>query len=261
MNNPNPRTLSNVSIQDILPTGFNYTANTAKLNNVDINATQITITASNLNISLGNMPANTSWIVKYQVAVTSGAPIGNAINKAIATSDTATSTQSQAIVVVRAPVIVVPTKPLVLTKQANLTTVKVGDTVRFTLTVSNPNATSISNAVLNDILPQGLIYNIGSAKYKSNPITAITSNGLSFSLGNLPADSISTLVYETVVDNAAPGSELINQATITANDTKANSNTAKATVTLLNDSINISKKADTATSKYWRYCYLHSHFK
>ena len=67
-------------------------------------------------------------------------------------------------------------------------------------------------------------------------------------MGNIPANTVSTLVYETIVDSAAPGSELINQATITTNDPKANSNTAKATVTLLNDSINIDKKADTTSA-------------
>ena len=93
--NPNNHALNNVRIQDTLPAGLNFQAGTAKLNNANLNNSQVTYSGSQLSFTLGNMPANTSWTVTYDVDVnTSGA----VTNRAVAESDTATSSQAQATV-------------------------------------------------------------------------------------------------------------------------------------------------------------------
>ena len=244
VNNPNAGTLNNVSIEDTLPTGLVYQAGTAKLNNAGINASQISNTGTDLVISLGNIPANTSWTVSYQVAVTASAPITTAINRAIVKSDTATSTQSQAPVAITAPIL-----PLSLSKLANTSTSKIGDLIRFTLAVKNENSVTINNARIVDILPLGLTYNVGSALLNNNPIVANTSNGLTFTIGNIPASTEWLLTYDTTVTNTATSNTLTNQASVSSDEPKANSGIAKATVEIINGEIQISKKADTVNAK------------
>ena len=96
LQNPNPRVLTNVVIQDSLPTGLNYIANSAKLNNVVISTSQISSSPASLILNIGDMPANSSWILSYRTNISAATPIGNAINKVIAITDTVTSTQAQA---------------------------------------------------------------------------------------------------------------------------------------------------------------------
>jgi len=237
--NPTPRVLTNVSIQDTLPTGFIYQTDSAKLNSVGIDSNGITITGNTLTINLGTIPADTSWNITYQVNVSNITPVGNAINTAFATSDTATSSQTQANVVVSEPIVI---SPLKLTKTANKQNVKVGETIRYTLLITNDNNVSITGAVAEDLLPQGLEYLVGSAKLDGDPITANVGTDLSFNLGDITANSVSTLIYDVKVNTASNNiRELINTANITANDSQANSNTASANITVIDDTLALTK--------------------
>ncbi len=243
VNNPNSGTLSNVRIEDTLPTGLIYQTGTAKLNNVLLNTSQVSNSGNNLVIDLANIPANTVWTVSYQVNVTTAAPVGNAINRATVISDTATSTQAQASVAITAPIL-----PLLLSKQANTSNAKIGDLIRFTLAVKNENSVTINNTKIKDILPLGLSYMAGSAQLNNNPISADTSNGLAFSLGNIPASTTWTVIYDATLTNTVNSNTVTNQASVTSDEPKANSEIAKATIEIVNDNIEISKNADKTSA-------------
>ncbi len=120
------------------------------MNNTDLVASQVDNSGPDLVITLGNIPANTGWTVKYQVNITNNTAIGNAINRATVKSGTATSGESQAQVTINPQ-----TEPLVLSKQANVENVKIGDTVSFNLTITNNNVKTINNIKVDDTLPQG----------------------------------------------------------------------------------------------------------
>jgi len=92
--NPNNHVLNNIVIQDTLPAGLVYQTGSSTLNTANINHTNINLVGSLLSITLGTMPANSTWKVSYK-AVPNIA--GNAlVNNAIVISDTATSSQAQA---------------------------------------------------------------------------------------------------------------------------------------------------------------------
>ena len=243
--NPNPRVLTNVIIQDNLPTGLTYVPNTAKLNAADINSNQITSAASSLSINIGDIPANTSWNISYQVHVSASTPIGNATNKAIAVADTVTSTQAQANVRINPPIIIVPVtplNPLILDKKSNVNEVTVGDTITYTLLIRNDNSRSVIGAKVTDLLPNGLEFITGSAQYNNLPITANVGNELDFNLGNIPANSTTELTYNATVNTIEGNTRTLkNTAAVTANDPKANSNTDSATVNIIDDIILITK--------------------
>ena len=73
------------------------------------------------------MPASAIWTITYQAKVSETTPLESAINQAVAFSDEATSSPAQAsvnIYKIVVPAQEVPTVPLKLNKQANLSTVK-----------------------------------------------------------------------------------------------------------------------------------------
>ena len=243
--NPNPRPLTNVIIKDNLPTGFIYQTNSAKINNIVINSNDINILNNDITLNLGTVPANTVLNITYQTSISTNTPEGNATNKAIADSDTATSLQVQSNVVISNPVVVMP---LVLTKTVDVQDVKIGDTVRYTLTIQNNNGFVISDAVVKDLLPDGLVYIDGSATFDGTTISATVSNEITFNLGGVTANTTSTLIYDVTVNSLTNNSRLlVNSASVTAANTQANSNTASASVNLVDDSLTITKTT-TATN-------------
>ena len=141
--------------------------------------------------------------------------------------------------------VVIPTIPLVIDKQANVETANIGDTILFTIKISNPNSKDIPAIKVEDLLPVGLEIKTASATLNHNSVAADISNGLTFHLGNIPANSEWLLSYEAVVKNTITSRELINQATATSTDIKANSNTDSVTVNIIDDVISLDKSADT----------------
>jgi len=246
--NPNPRVLSNVIIQDTLPTGLNYINNTAKLNATDIDSNQIITFSNMLSINIGDIPAFTTWNISYQVNISSVTTIGNNINKAIAIADTVTSSQAQANVVINEPVVVIPLNPLVIEKTSDKTDVSLNDVVSFSIIINNNNSEVVTGAVVNDVLPNGLEYISGSAKFNGSEITANVANQLGFNIGDLSANSSAELTYDVLVRSVENNSRsLTNTASVIADDTDANSNLDSATINVINDALLLNKT--TTSSK------------
>ena len=237
LQNPNPRVLNNVSIQDSLPAGLTYIANSAQLNGTVINTSQISSSGNTLLINMGSFPANFTWNISYQTNISETTPIGNAVNTAIASSDTATSSPAQASVIIEAPLV-----PLVLSKHANKSEVKIGENISYTLTIKNDNTNEILNAIANDQLPIGLTFVPGSALLNGNPVLVDNTNGLSFLLGTIDASSTATLTYGATVNTPIDNSRsLINTANVITEDEDANSNTSSVTVNIVNDVLLLTK--------------------
>lgn len=238
--NPNSSVLENLVVQDILPSGLSYVTGTAKLNSGVIPNSGVLYSGNLLKLSLGSIPANSAWIVNYQLqALTEGVKL----NKATVSSDTATSEISQASVDVTKSA-VIPTKPLTISKQANTQKASLGDVIEYHLTIGNPNNIAINSSVLNDSLPVGLVFVTNSALLNNTPVTANTSNGLSFNLGTIPANAQWTLSYKTELVSVNGSNSLINSAYLTTGDTAANSDTATASVEVTDEKILINKSAN-----------------
>ena len=245
VSNPNNTPLTNVKIEDTLPSGITYQSSSATLNNTPLNTNQVLLTGNQLTLLMGTIPANSNWVVTYQAKAIS---TGNKVNRAIAYADSATSQLSQSTtnIIVRPPTGPSIT-PLILTKKAHKSRAKTGDLIHYTLTIKNNNTVSITNAKINDILPVGLNYISGSATLNDTPVTKSTSENLSFTLGNIPANSHWVLKYDVTVGET-PLNYLINKATITTDLPRANSNTAEETIAISHDNILISKKANKLLS-------------
>lgn len=244
--NPNDHELTNVNITDTLPTGLLYKDLSARLNNNLLNASNVTYSSNDLQLTLGNIPANSIWSVDYKVTVSSTTPAGSAINQARVISDTAVSTVSQATVNISlAP----PADPLLLEKSADTSAAKIGDVIRYSLNIRNNNTYEIDNIRIEDTLPSGVQYQIGSTVLNGPAInevviTADTNNGLVFPLGNIPANTVWTLQYNAKIEQNIESLSLVNLAQVTADDSNANSATAQVNVDVINDNIILTKQAN-----------------
>lgn len=255
--NPNPRVLENVVIRDTLPTGLVYVQNSARIDGTKIDSDQINTTTNTLLLKLGTIPANTRWVISYQTNVTASTPIGNTINKAVVITDTVTSSQAQANVRINPPIVIVPVKPLtavVLDKKASSNEVKIGDTVTYTLSVTNNNPRTVEGASIKDILPDGVSFVEGSAQFNNQAIAPIRNSDedkqLNFRLGNLRANTSAVLSYKVLVKSVTSNSRaLVNSASVTATDTKANSNTATATIKVVDDVLPLTKTTTSTRVK------------
>jgi large repetitive protein len=87
-----------------------------------------------------------------------------------------------------------------------------GDTVRFTITLMNPNGVSATNVVVIDDLPAGLA--LQGVTSTAGTVT-LAQQKLTFTVGTLAANSNATLTLTTVV-LAVPG-PVVNTASYTAN--------------------------------------------
>ena len=241
--NPNSNSLSNVVIKDTLSTGLIYQIGTATLNNTAINNSQIDYSGNLLTINLGTLPANSSGVVHYAAKANT---LGSLINRAFATSDSATSNQDEAIVSISTRPITEPLiNPLNLTKAADKKRVKLEDLIHYTLSIANNNDTAVSAAILKDVLPAELAYITGSATLNSNPIEVkiLENSNIEFNLGNIPAKAKWVFSYDAKVINT-DNKVLTNKAFITTANPNAHSNTATVSVDVSDDKIILGKTAN-----------------
>ena len=105
---------------------------------------------------------------------------------------------------------------LTLTKTAQPTATRPGNTVTFILTYANTGTLAATNVVLTDVLPAHLTYLVGSATNAPNYNS--TTGTLTWNLGTVPAGSPSVsyrMTFNALVDAATPANtQLTNTASI-----------------------------------------------
>lgn len=128
-----------------------------------------------------------------------------------------------------------PTTTLAVTKVANVKTVKAGDTVVYTITVTNTGETAAKNVTVTDVLDSNL--NWMRAELNGTGITPVSGV---YHIGELAVGMSATLtITAQVAANVEPGTEIVNTATAD-NDNKPEGrkppgDTAKVTVTAPED--------------------------
>ena len=231
ISNPNNQTINNIIVEDILPAGLVYEVDTAVLDGSTLLSQQVFNEGSQLTLTLGSLGALATWQVSYKLKVDESAVEGNAVNQAIVKSDVGNSAIAQASVIISF-LDSSFADPLLLSKVSNKTVVQAGDVIRYSLTITNINPHEIKNIKVNDTLSFGLVYVTGSALLNNNAVTEDTNDGLVFSLGDIPADTEWTLVYDVIVDDTVTSGRLFNLAKVIAEDTHANSSISGAVVNL-----------------------------
>jgi uncharacterized repeat protein (TIGR01451 family) len=137
---------------------------------------------------------------------------------------------------------------IAITKTADATSVNAGDTIGYTITVTNPGTTTAHGVTLGDPLPSGVTWSIAtqtggagcSISGAANSQT-LACGGSSFAL----AAAASFSVHITAPTTSSACADYDNTATVTTTD--AGSASASASIVCNTASIHITKTADAAT--------------
>ncbi len=186
--------VTNVSIDDVLPAGL--TAGT-------ITPSQGSFTAPTWTIGTIDSGANATLTIQATVdAGTAGSTITNMVTNVSldqVDSDTTADDLSESITVGNAT-------DLVITKIVDNGTPDEGDTVTFTVTVTNNGPAQASNVSIDDALPAGLT--IGSVTPSTGTWTAPT-----WTIGTLADGASATLTIQATVNAGTAGSTITNTVT------------------------------------------------
>jgi uncharacterized repeat protein (TIGR01451 family) len=134
---------------------------------------------------------------------------------------------------------------LVLAKSVSDTTLDEGDTVTYTLQLTNNGPVAATSIDVTDIVPAGVTYVASSiAGGDSRNDTDPTGSGLSWTINSLASGNSASLTFQATVDAGTGSSTITNTATKTQSelDTDATADSPSVDVTVNND-------ADLVTTK------------
>jgi len=220
-----PTAVDNVTITDSLDPrlSFNwYSAGSCSNNGQDITC------------NIGTLNPGDTGSVDFYINVNNGAAGGPLVNTAFITSDQTDPKAVGNVITVSDPYISNPNtpQPLQITKSVNSTNANPGDTLNYTISVSNPNSETV-NVNIEDVLDPrlnfnydcGCNYNVSSSTYLSWNTSISGNNSQDF-------------YYSAYLDsNAAPG-QLWNTAIMEyseSNNSNFSGNVASSVQTNIND--------------------------
>jgi uncharacterized repeat protein (TIGR01451 family) len=234
--NTNTHAYSNTTITATLPFGLNYVQSspTAPSPRVITDHTGVT-TLTWVNQTIPAKPANAFG---SQVILEVELEVGNVWGE-LATVEQATSPDGlipRKDGVQNASILVCPTQPSIA-KEANRSIVRIGDEIRYIISLANTNVTAI-NATVVDQLPENVSY-VGMV---SGPAPTIVNKTLTWSSLSVPAAAggkagLTQLIFTVRVDTGEAGTTFTNTATVTSSagafDTTHNSVQALVATSIL----------------------------
>lgn len=199
----------NVTWVDILPAGSVFVENSLQLNGVPVPGVNMYTGAF-----IGTVEANSTAIVTFKLRVVSYPPTGVLVNQAqLSLTYILPNGRTFTEIIMTNPVTVPVLALASLTKQASVSSVAVGNTIGFTLTVFNPNVTPIQNVILSDDLPNGLRLVPGSIIV--NGISLPSSIALNqIPVSTIPGRGSATIRFRAAAIFAPVNPVVINTATV-----------------------------------------------
>ncbi|WP_039229780.1 isopeptide-forming domain-containing fimbrial protein, partial [Clostridium haemolyticum] len=240
--------ITNINLTDTLPSGLTF-----KTGSVSINGSPDASADPTTGISIATIAASSDATVSFVADVTA-APSGGAlkyVNTVTAQysfespdSTTLTNSVTTTNTIYPDSVVITPT----ITKSDNTSNtiphvVAINDTVTYTITISNPDATEpITNINLTDTLPSGLTFKTGSVSINGSPdASADPTTGIS--IPTIAASSDATVSFVADVTAAPSGGALKYVNTVTAQysfespDSTTLTNSVTATNTIYPNSV------------------------
>lgn len=119
---------------------------------------------------------------------------------------------------------------LSVTKEVNATTALIGDTLTYTMTVTNTSSIPVNGVVLTDPIPSGTAFVPGSVTVNGSPSADLPNTGIT--IGTLAAGASSVVTFQVKIGNTLPNPNPIpNTATVNyTNGTPVESNTVTTLV-------------------------------
>ncbi len=235
-NGPNPAT--GLTVTDVLPVGLTYASHTVSRGSYNGGSGLWTIlTGGDKAFNVGDVA---TLILNATVDVgTNGTLLTNNVSvSAVDQSDNVSANDAASASVF------VGGKDLAMAKSVSNATPNVGETISYTLTVTNSGPSAATGVVVTDLLPAGVTYS------SDNGAGAYVSGSGVWTVGALASGASASLQINATVDAASAGNLVTNCATISAYDgldSITTNNTACQDITVQQVYLTILKDVDNTT--------------
>ena len=231
---------NNVIFTDAIPTGTTFVLNSLTIDGT----TQVGANPAN-GVNIGSIPTGTTKNVSFQVVVNT-IPPANIVSNGSSASYQYTVNPSQSPVTKNIASNVVTTQinnaNLTLTKSTNKQFATIGDTISYTVLITNSGNTAATNVQLTDPLPNGTILTPGTVTL--NGVLQNVTSLIALPIGTIPGGATFTLSFQVTVINITSQNPIINNAfasyiytvnpSLPPTSKTANSNSVASTIRLAN---------------------------
>ncbi|OFD47158.1 DUF11 domain-containing protein [Bacillus mycoides] len=233
-------TANNVIFTDIIPTGTTFVLNSLTIDGT----TQVGANPAN-GVNIGSIPTGTTKNVSFQVVVNT-IPASNVVSNGSSASYQYTVNPSQSPVTKNISSNLVSTQinnaNLTLTKSTNKQFATIGETISYTILITNSGNTAANNVQLTDPLPNGTILTLGTVTL--NGVLQNVDSLVALPIGTIPGGATFTLSFQVTVINITAQNPIINNAfasyiytvnpSLPPTSKTANSNSVTSTIRLAN---------------------------
>ncbi|MGH0430098.1 DUF7507 domain-containing protein [Bacillus hominis] len=231
---------NNVIFTDIIPTGTTFVLNSLTIDGT----TQVGANPAN-GVNIGAIATGTTKNVSFQVVVNT-IPASNVVSNGSSASYQYTVNPSQSPVTKNISSNLVSTQinnaNLSLTKSTNKQFATIGETISYTILISNSGNTPANNVQLTDPLPNGTILTPGTVTL--NGVLQNVTSLIALPIGTIPGGATFTLSFQVTVINITSQNPIINNAfasylytvnpSLPPTSKTANSNSVSSTIRLAN---------------------------
>ncbi|SCC13141.1 Uncharacterized protein BTT61001_01569 [Bacillus thuringiensis] len=231
---------NNVIFTDIIPTGTTFVLNSLTIDGT----TQVGANPTN-GVNIGSITTGSTKNVSFQVVVNT-IPASNVVSNGSSASYQYTVNPSQSPVTKNISSNLVSTQinnaNLTLTKSTNKQFATIGETISYTILITNSGNTAATNVQLTDPLPNGTILTPGTVTL--NGVLQNVDSLVALPIGTIPGGATFTLSFQVTVINITAQNPIINNAfasylytvnpSLPPTSKTANSNSVTSTIRLAN---------------------------
>lgn len=231
---------NNVIFTDVIPTGTTFV-----LNSLTIDGTTQVGANPTTGVNIGSIPTGTTKNVSFQVVVNT-IPASNTVSNGSSASYQYTVNPSQPPVTKNISSNLVSTQinnaNLTVTKSTNKQFATIGETISYTILITNSGNTAATNVQLTDPLPNGTILTPGTVTL--NGVLQNVDSLVALPIGTIPGGATFTLSFQVTVINITAQNPIINNAfasylytvnpSVPPTSKTANSNSVTSTIRIAN---------------------------
>lgn len=239
---------NNVIFTDVIPTGTTFVLNSLTIDGT----TQVGANPAN-GVNIGSIPTGTTKNITFQVVVNT-IPASNVVSNGSSASYQYTVNPSQSPVTKNISSNLVSTQinnaNVTLTKSTNKQFATIGETISYTILITNSGNATANNVQLTDPLPNGTILTLGTVTL--NGVLQNVDSLVALPIGTIPGGATFTLSFQVTVINITAQNPIINNAfasyiytvnpSLPPTSKTANSNSVTSTIRLAN--LHVNKSVD-----------------
>ncbi|HDX9570359.1 TPA: DUF11 domain-containing protein, partial [Bacillus thuringiensis] len=198
---------TNISFTDPIPDGTTFVSDSVTINGI----TQLGLNP-NTGITIGSIAPNSSIAIAFQVTATS-TPVQNPIENSASASYTFIADPNAPIVsrnvTSNTVFTTINTATILSLKQVDKSFSRIGDTLTYTVTLTNNGNSSAQNVIFSDTLPNGITFIANSFSINGVPQSgADPSNGVN--IGPITAGTTVTVSFQVTVTSLPTENPIVN---------------------------------------------------